>query len=129
MMTTFEEFAILAQRGNVVPVCEDLLADTETPVSVYMKLRRESPYSFLFESIEGGEHIGRYSFIGFDPFMLFTVRGKRFEITRRHGDVLVLPTLVDPSMHPLEALKKAICGDSIEPRAQDDLDPCVSDAV
>ncbi|MEE9288977.1 MAG: anthranilate synthase component I [Bacteroidota bacterium] len=106
MMTTFKEFTILARRGNFVPVCEDLLADTETPVSVYMKLRRESPYSFLFESVEGGEHIGRYSFIGFDPFMLFTIRGKRFEITRRHGDGLVLPTVVDPSMHPLEALKK-----------------------
>lgn len=106
MITSYEQFVSFAQSGNVVPICEDLLADTETPVSVYLKLRRESPYSFLLESVEGGERLGRYSFIGFDPFMLFRVRGKRFEVTPRHPDVQILPSLVDFSMQPLEALKE-----------------------
>lgn len=105
MVTTFEDFKSLSKRGNVIPAYEEFLADTETPVSVYMKLRRESPYSFLFESVEGGERLGRYSFIGFDPFMTFAIRGGRFEIKPRHDDVQMLPKLVNSSMAPLEALK------------------------
>jgi anthranilate synthase component I len=104
-MTTFEEFKELSRKGNVVPVYETLLADTETPVSVYLKVHQESPYSFLLESIEGGEQVGRYSFIGFNPFMSFSIREKRFSIEVFHEDVEVLPTLVDPGDHPLTALK------------------------
>ncbi len=51
MITSFEEFKKLAVQGNVVPIVDELLADTETPVSVYLKIRRESPYSFLLDSI------------------------------------------------------------------------------
>ncbi len=105
-MTTFEEFKELTRHGNVVPVYETLLADTETPVSVYLKIQKESPYSFLLESIEGGEQVGRYSFIGFNPFMSFSIREKRFTIEVFHEDVSVLPTLVAPDDHPLVALKK-----------------------
>ena len=83
-----------------------MIADTETPVSVYLKLKDESPYSFLLESVEGGEKIGRYTFLGYNPFMVFEIRGKSFTIKPRHPDVQVLPTLVDASMNPLEALKK-----------------------
>ena len=51
---TLEEFRELAARGNTIPVSAELLADTETPVSAYMKLRSQSGgYSFLFESVEG----------------------------------------------------------------------------
>ncbi len=105
-MTTFEEFTQYASAGNVVPVFEKLLADTETPVSVYLKVKDESPYSFLLESVEGGEKIGRYSFIGFNPFMKFRIEGRSFSIETYHDDVQVLPSLVQPSDHPLEALKK-----------------------
>jgi anthranilate synthase component 1 len=105
-MTTFEEFKQYASAGNVVPVFEKLLADTETPVSVYLKVKDESPYSFLLESVEGGEKIGRYSFIGFNPFMKFRIEGRSFSIETYHDDVQVLPSLVQPSDHPLEALKK-----------------------
>jgi anthranilate synthase component 1 len=107
-MTSFEEFRNLCGQGNVVPLYEKLLADTETPVSVYSKVRSESPYSFLLESVEGGEHIGRYSFIGFNPFMNFEIRGKKFRLTGRHEDVTVLPKLVSETDHPLEALKKIL---------------------
>jgi anthranilate synthase component 1 len=105
-MTTFEEFKNLARQGNIIPIYEELIADTETPVSVYLKIKDESPYSFLLESVEGGEKIGRYTFIGYNPFMVFEIRGKSFSIKPRHPDVQVLPTLVDSSVPPLDALKK-----------------------
>src|ERR1700710_2657263 len=63
---TREEFLRLSQQGNVVPVWADLLADLETPVSAYAKLRGNGP-AFLLESVEGGENVSRYSFIGCNP--------------------------------------------------------------
>ena len=105
-MTTFEEFKKLSREGNVIPVFETLLADTDTPVSVYLKIQNESPYSFLLESVEGGEQLGRYSFIGFNPFMSFTIRGKHFTLDAFHDDVRILPTLVSKDDHPIVALKK-----------------------
>ena len=105
-MTSFEDFITLSRGGNVIPLYETLPADTETPVSVYLKVEHESPYSFLLESVEGGERIGRYSFIGFNPFMSFSIHGKQFSLKALHDDVQVLPRLVSPDDHPLEALKK-----------------------
>src|SRR3989440_11691664 len=61
-----EEFQKLAAQGNLIPVTRRLLADLETPLSAYRKLRGQGD-SFLFESVEGGEHIGRYSFVGCNP--------------------------------------------------------------
>src|SRR6188768_2016901 len=63
---SLEEFLSLAQKGNLVPVTRKLLADLETPVSAYFKIRGQGE-SFLFESVEGGEHLGRYSFVGCNP--------------------------------------------------------------
>lgn len=60
------EFLKLASKGNLIPVTRRLLADLETPVSAYHKIRGRGE-SFLFESVEGGEHIGRYSFVGRNP--------------------------------------------------------------
>lgn len=60
------EFNKLASKGNCIPVVQTLLADCETPLSVYLKIRDEGE-SFLFESVEGGEHLGRYSFVGCRP--------------------------------------------------------------
>jgi len=60
------EFLKLAKQGNLVPVYREILADAETPVSAYQKLRKTGP-SFLLESVEGGENIGRYSFLGANP--------------------------------------------------------------
>jgi len=72
-----EEFIKLAGQGNLIPVCRRLLADFETPVSAYYKIRGQGE-SFLFESVEGGERLGRYSFVGCNP------RG----IIRQSGDVV-----------------------------------------
>jgi anthranilate synthase component 1 len=70
-MLTLAEVEALAKQGNVIPLTKDLLADTETPVSVYCKLARQEPYSFLLESVEGGEKLARYSFIGYSPFLRY----------------------------------------------------------
>ncbi|HEX3797603.1 MAG TPA: anthranilate synthase component I [Verrucomicrobiae bacterium] len=63
---TLETFLKLAKQGNVVPVTRKLLADFETPLSAYHKIRGQGE-SFLFESVVGGEHLGRYSFVGCNP--------------------------------------------------------------
>lgn len=76
-----EDFLKLAQQGNVVPVYRQLLADTITPVSAFRSLR-ESDYAFLLESASGGEKVGRYSFLGCHPFMLFSSRKEKVQITR-----------------------------------------------
>ena len=64
---SLEEVEAMAGKGNLVPVYRSINADLETPVSAYLKVARP-PYSFLLESVAGGEHIGRYSFIGSDPY-------------------------------------------------------------
>ena len=63
---TLEDFQNLATQGNLIPVARRILADLETPLSAYHKIRG-SAESFLFESVEGGEHVGRYSFVGVQP--------------------------------------------------------------
>jgi anthranilate synthase component 1 len=74
----FESFKKLAAQGNLVPVWVSLLADMETPVSAFAKLTRgfREPHSFLFESVEGGERIARYSYLGYAPEALITGSGK-----------------------------------------------------
>jgi anthranilate synthase component I len=69
-ITTFDEFKDLAQRGTFVPVCKEIVADLLTPVSAFLKIAEHSDYAFLLESVEGGEHVGRYSFLGKDPFLI-----------------------------------------------------------
>ncbi|MGV3720235.1 MAG: ATPase, T2SS/T4P/T4SS family, partial [Actinomycetota bacterium] len=76
-----EEFIARSQRGNLVPVYREILADLETPVSAFLKVGAR-PHSFLLESVAGGEHISRFSFIGGDPFMVFKSKGPNVWITR-----------------------------------------------
>ena len=70
---TFEAFEREARQGNVVPVVRSVLADLHTPVGAFMRIAGNSPFAFLLESVEGGERIARYSFLGTDPEMI--VRG------------------------------------------------------
>jgi anthranilate synthase component I len=72
-----------AHRGNVLTVCSRILADTENPVTVWMKLFSGVPYGFLLESVTGGDKVARYSFIGGNPFMIFKSTGKHWEISGR----------------------------------------------
>ena len=70
------EFLRLSRRGNVIPVYRQIPADFETPLSAYLKLEGKGP-SYLLESVEGGERLGRYSFIGSDPARVISLKGKK----------------------------------------------------
>jgi anthranilate synthase component 1 len=83
--TSFEEFVELSRRGTFVPVCREIMADLLTPVSAFLKIAEHSDYAFLLESVEGGEHVGRYSFLGKDPFLI--VRGRDGETTIEQAGV------------------------------------------
>src|SRR5512138_242465 len=72
----------LFEQGDLVPVYRTLLADLETPVSVYLKLAQVSEASFLLESVEGGEQVGRYSFLGVNPKGILTVQNNTVTTTR-----------------------------------------------
>src|SRR5437667_2151131 len=76
---TQEAFLKLAAQGNLIPVTRRLLADLETPLSAYRKIRGQGE-SFLFESVEGGEHLGRYSFVGCNPRAVIKQTGNRVEV-------------------------------------------------
>src|SRR4249919_4119504 len=76
---SLEEFRKLAEQGNLIPVTRRLLADVETPLSAYRKIRGQGE-SFLFESIEGGEHLGRYSFVGCNPRAVIRQDGTTVEV-------------------------------------------------
>ena len=91
------------QQGDLVPVYRKLLADLETPVSVYLKLTQDGHAAFLLESVEGGENVGRYSFIGVNPRGMLSV--KDHVLTRTYdGETITrqLDTDEDP-LHVLQA--------------------------
>ncbi len=77
---SFEHFQELAQGSSVVPVYRRLIGDALTPVAAFYKIQ-EGDWSFLFESVVGGERIGRYSFIGSGPFLCFEAYGSRVVLT------------------------------------------------
>jgi anthranilate synthase component 1 len=80
--TTFNEFVDLARRGTFVPVVKEIMADLLTPVSAFLKIAEHSDYAFLFESVEGGEQVARYSFLGKDPFLVLRSKDGRTSIDR-----------------------------------------------
>ncbi len=79
---SFAEFARETARGNVVPVVRTVLADLQTPVSAYMRVADGADYAFLLESVEGGERVARYTFLGAHPFMIARGRGRDTIIKR-----------------------------------------------
>ncbi len=79
---SFAEFERDAQRGNVVPVVRRVLADLQTPVSAFLRVADRSPHAFLLESVEGGERVARYSFLGGRPDMVVRGRGRQTIIER-----------------------------------------------
>src|SRR5438552_351019 len=100
---TRDEFLRLAAPGTVVPVCRDILADTETPVSAFLRLRGRKN-AFLLESVEGGERLARYSFLGAEPHRILRSRGRTVTVTDAAGtQTLELSPGRDP-LHVLEEL-------------------------
>ena len=92
----------LFEQGDLVPVYRTLLADLETPVSVYLKLARPGNPSFLLESVEGGEQVGRYSFLGVDAQALIAVQDNILTL-RRDDRVITRP--LAPGEDPLHAIE------------------------
>src|SRR5437868_12487503 len=90
-----DAFIRLAAQGNVIPVYTDLMADFETPVSAYAKLKEAGP-SYLLESVEGGEHLSRYSFIGCRPRKIFKCGPQTTEIVVPGKPPQQIPTPPDP---------------------------------
>lgn len=78
---SFEEFKKKACLGNLIPVYRDIVADMDTPVSAFRKID-DGRYSFLLESVEGGEKWGRYSFLGSRPSLVISCSGNTLEISR-----------------------------------------------
>ena len=101
-----QTFIERAKQGNLVPVWKEILADQETPVSAYKRVRKflrerdHASHTYLLESVEGGENIGRYSFIGGTPRTIIRAYGRRVEITTHDGE----PEVIE-DIDPLEALK------------------------
>jgi anthranilate synthase component 1 len=85
----FSDFSALALQGNFVPVYQEWVADLDTPVSAWYKVCAGQPYSFLLESVEGGEKIGRYSFVGCDPLWVLEAREDKTTQTHRDGSQVV----------------------------------------
>jgi len=77
----FKTFCKLAQKGSIIPVYREIIADLETPVSTFKKLAGGQKYSYLLESVEGGERWGRYSFISWLPKLLFCSKGGSFSVS------------------------------------------------
>ncbi len=85
----FSQFLELAKQGNFVPVYQEWVADLDTPVSAWYKVCAGQPYSFLLESIEGGEKVARYSLVGCDPVWTLEARGQQTTQTHRDGSQVV----------------------------------------
>jgi anthranilate synthase component I len=121
---TREEVLRLFERGDLVPVYRTLLADLETPVSVYLKLVLTGAVSFLLESVEGGEQVGRYSFLGVNPKGVISVKGN--EVTRTlHGETTTRK--LASGQDPLHAIKQEFA--RVKPVRVDGLPRFVGGAV
>src|SRR5438093_6243517 len=90
---TLDAFLRLATQGNLIPVTRRLLADIETPLSAYRKIRGPGE-SFLFESVEGGEHLGRYSFVGCNPRAV--IRQDREQVQVLENGKVISAFSIDP---------------------------------
>ncbi|MDR3772132.1 MAG: anthranilate synthase component I [Terracidiphilus sp.] len=93
VLPTRKEFLALAKEHTLVPVCLTLTADLETPVSAFLRAAWPERECFLLESVEGGEQVGRYTFVGIQPFKRIVARGRAISITegkkvtRNEGDI------------------------------------------
>ena len=102
------EFTELAEKGNLIPIYTEFVADYETPIGVFEKIDN-GIRSFLFESAESNDHVGRYSFLGSDPRIYFEARGRQIVI-EENGREFRFESVVDPltELHNLMARFRAV---------------------
>ena len=98
---SLQEFEHLAIDAGLVPIYREIVADLDTPLTIFAKVAGGESHAFLFESLEGGEKWGRYSFIGLDPIVTFASHGTRITITREK-------TVEEQEGDPLEALQRLL---------------------
>src|SRR5438046_7626901 len=144
----YKEFSRLAREATLVPVVKSVMADLLTPVSAFLAISQGEKLAFLLESVERGEQIGRYTFLGVDPYMQLRTRGDEVVLEkgkkreRRHGNVFEIakkllqehrPATV-PGLPPFTAGAVGFCSydivrqlENIGDRTKDDLqlDHCV----
>jgi len=101
MKPELSDFRRLAAKAGLVPVCREIVADLDTPLTAFAKVALGRRHAFLLESLQGGEKWGRYSFIGFEPLATFVSRGDQVEITRAAATDRF-------SADPIESLKALI---------------------
>ena len=105
---TVEQVRDRAQRAPMVPIFRDMLSDALTPVTAFAALSTDGP-AFLLESVEGGEHLGRYSFVAADPMAIITIAGGRATVQDAQGQREL------PGADPLKALETYLQGFRAEP--------------
>ncbi|MDR3711064.1 MAG: anthranilate synthase component I [Capsulimonadaceae bacterium] len=104
---TRAEFHEKCRQGNLIPVWREVLADTETPVSAFYQIAYGRPYGFLLESVEGGERLARYSFIGTEPFITFRSKGLTATVEQDlHSETFDLEA---GRRDPLDVVKEILC--------------------
>jgi len=101
MKPEMSEFRRLAAQAGLVPVCREIVADLDTPLTAFAKVALGRSHAFLLESLQGGEKWGRYSFIGFEPLATLVSRGEQVEVRRAAATDRF-------TADPIEALKTLI---------------------
>jgi anthranilate synthase component 1 len=104
---SLEEFIELARHANLVPVYRQLVGDTLTPVSAFCKIQ-EGEWAFLFESVVGGERVGRYSFLGSGPFLRFQAFDRRVQIQETAADGRASRPVESEHPDPLKLLEERL---------------------
>ena len=99
---SFEEFHQKASKGNLIPVYREIMADLDTPVTAFLKIK-EDPYSYLLESVEGGEKWARYSFLGTHPSLVVKAKGRRVEVVEGRRTRIIMA-----EKDPLDVLKQVM---------------------
>ena len=123
MVPDRQTFHALARQGNLIPVYREILADVDTPVSAFLKLR-DCPYAWLLESVEGGERVGRWSFLGTSPEAVLKTRGRTYELTDQSG---TRSGELSADEDPLSQIKRLLERETFVPHG--DLPPFVGGAV
>src|SRR5512140_2143565 len=104
-MISFEDFTALASKANLIPLTCRIVADMHTPVSTYLAMREG--HSFLFESVEPNEKIGRYSFVGVNPVAVLRARGKRTELRTASETTVANESIFDAAARLLSRYRYA----------------------
>ncbi len=105
LLPSRDEFLQQARQGNLIPVWREVLADMETPVSAFRKIAQGRANSFLLESVEGGERLARYSFLGTDPSLIFRSKGETATITEAgRTETIALHAGTRDPLHVLKSL-------------------------